>query len=101
MVSCIRAQQLTVNSISGKPQINNGKFVSKTHCNHSRNPDQDLTDAQRHVKKQTNQKETPIVFDICLAKKTSKLNQCQHKTTEDKKLKYKTNKKFNSKTQNT
>lgn len=73
MVSCIRAQQLTVNYISGKPQINNVKFVSKTHCSHSWNPDQDLTDAQWHVKKK---KKTPIVFNISLAKETIKLNQC-------------------------
>lgn len=74
MVSCIRGQQLTVNSISGKPQINNDKSVSKTHCSHSWNPDQDLIDAQWHInlKKGRRKKIDPIVFNSWWAKDTIK-----------------------------
>lgn len=57
MVSCIRVEQLTVNYISGKPQINNDKSVFKTYCSHSWNPDQDLIDAQWQVKKKNKEKD--------------------------------------------
>lgn len=58
MVSCIRVQQLTVKCISGKPQTNSDKSVSKIHHSHSRNPAQGLIDAQQHVKQQ----KVPAVF---------------------------------------
>lgn len=58
MVSCIRVQQLTVKCISGKPQTDSDKSVSKIYHSHSRNPAQGLTDAQRHLKQQ----KVPAVF---------------------------------------
>lgn len=82
MVSCIRAQQWTVNYISGKPQINNDKSVSKTHCGHSWNPDQDLIDAQWHVNLKKKKKKTPIVSNVWLAKETGKAYQREHKASE-------------------
>ncbi|EDM02552.1 rCG37112 [Rattus norvegicus] len=52
MVSCTRVQQLTVNWISGKPQIDNGKSVFKIYCSHSRNPDRGLIDTRGQIKQE-------------------------------------------------